>query len=337
MINAFPPNTRFNLAPGKYDLATTGDTTLISLNGDSFVGEGSFSPTTVPSEPPGAVIMDGITLSDLASTDIDGNTLWYQTLSSSEVLTSHGNGACELQGVVNGLQCTSQTAAYPFWTRNTFEPLDALVIDSNGNTEKATTAGTTSNGTTGPSWYNGTGCGPDNSARVGCTTTGDGTVVWTVTVVASSTPTAFAGACAYPQDVFHARSDAPDTRSSVVKVRTLVWPPGAGEWFLDYEDRGGKGIDTAWDPMIQPLRLRAVLPPVPALLILPAVSNCVCGTASNVTIQTLVSRNFQLTIRERRLSHRLPRAQYPKVGLSTEIGLVTTMGLVRPISMASRT
>jgi phage tail sheath protein FI len=63
--------------------------------------------------------------------------------------------------------------AAPQWTASTAETIGNLIVDSNGNTQKVTTAGTT--GTSTPTW-----------GRTLNSTTTDGTVVWTLIALGSS-------------------------------------------------------------------------------------------------------------------------------------------------------
>src|SRR5581483_12182744 len=62
--------------------------------------------------------------------------------------------------------------AAPQWTPSTAETAGSLVVDSNGNTQKCTTAGTT--GTSTPAW-----------GRTLASTVTDGTVVWTLIAIGS--------------------------------------------------------------------------------------------------------------------------------------------------------
>lgn len=63
--------------------------------------------------------------------------------------------------------------AVPQWTASTVEALGNLIVDSNGNTQKVTTAGTT--GTSAPTW-----------GRTLASTATDGTVAWTLITIGST-------------------------------------------------------------------------------------------------------------------------------------------------------
>jgi phage tail sheath protein FI len=63
--------------------------------------------------------------------------------------------------------------AQPQWTASTVETAGNLIVDSNGNTQKVTTAGTT--GTSTPAW-----------GRTLGSTTADGTAVWTLIAIGAS-------------------------------------------------------------------------------------------------------------------------------------------------------
>ena len=69
--------------------------------------------------------------------------------------------------------CSWLVQAVPQWTASTVETVGNLIVDSNGNTQKVTTAGTT--GTSTPTW-----------GRTLNSTTTDGTVVWTLVALGSA-------------------------------------------------------------------------------------------------------------------------------------------------------
>jgi parallel beta-helix repeat protein len=265
-IDAFGPGQRFNFACGIYRFPATGDIVLHPKAGDSFVGAGSISG--VPNSPPCADFNGAIVISSWTSTTINGNRLWYNTVGSSNILSTGAGlqvGCMTPSGGFSG-------PAYLMWNSSIAKSSGANLIDSNGNTETAQNSGTTGSGNR-PAW---------STSLNGLTTDND--ITWKLTALATPLP---GRGCSFPQDLFYTPAGDTDIRHSVVKTHTVVWNAGnigAGNWYIDFENVGGHGKFTVYvadDPTSSTVELTRIQQAILA-----------DGNASGVTIQNLTVEKF---------------------------------------------